>query len=56
VPAAELAPAQWIERIVKLREAGRDDEADRELTRLRERYPDFKVPPAALRKSAAEGK
>jgi type IV secretory pathway VirB10-like protein len=53
---AELAPAQWIERIVALREAGRDDEADRELKRFRERYPDFKLPPAALRKAAAEGK
>lgn len=58
-PAAtttELAPAQWIERIVALRAAGRDDEADQELKRFRERHPDFKLPPAALRKQAAEGK
>ncbi|GMV57900.1 MAG: hypothetical protein AMXMBFR72_10130 [Betaproteobacteria bacterium] len=54
--ATELAPAQWIERIVALRAAGRDEEADRELKRFRERYPDFKLPPAALRKQAAEGK
>lgn len=53
---AEPAPAQWIERIVALRAAGRDDEADRELKRFRERHPDFKLPPAALRKQAAEGK
>jgi hypothetical protein len=52
-PAGELAPAQWIERIVALRAAGRDDEADRELKRFRERHPDFRLPPAALRKAAA---
>lgn len=58
-PAAtttDLAPAQWIERIVALRAAGRDDEADRELKRFRERYPDFKLPPPALRKAPVEGK
>ncbi len=48
---AELAPAQWIERIVALRAAGRDDEADRELKRLRKRHPDIRLPPAALRKA-----
>jgi hypothetical protein len=54
---AEPTPAQWIKRIVKLREAGRDEEADRELKSLRERYPDIHVPPAALRKpTPASGK
>lgn len=47
----ELAPAQWIERIVALRAGGRDDEADRELKRFRERHPDFKLLPPALRRA-----
>lgn len=47
----ENDPARWMERIVALREAGRDDDADRELARLRERYPDTKVPPEALRRT-----
>jgi len=38
----------WLERIVKLRSEGREAEADAELKRFRERYPDVKVPPAAL--------
>jgi hypothetical protein len=38
----------WLERIVKLRSEGREAEADAELKRFRERYPDVRVPPAAL--------
>jgi len=38
----------WLERIVKLRREGREAEADAELKRFRERYPDVQVPPAAL--------
>jgi hypothetical protein len=49
--AVEDDPARWLERIVALREAGRDEEADRELARLRERYRDVTVPPAALRRT-----
>ena len=41
------APA-WLERIVKLRGEGLHAEADAELKRFRERYPDARVPPAAL--------
>lgn len=54
--ANEPEPAQWVERIVALRAAGRDDEADRELKRFRERHPDFKLPAAALRKQAPESR
>jgi hypothetical protein len=42
-------PQQWVDRIVAMRRAGRQDEADRELVLLRKRYPEFVVPAAALR-------
>lgn len=42
-------PQQWVDRIVAMRRAGRQDEADRELALLRKRYPEFAVPAAALR-------
>jgi hypothetical protein len=45
---AELSAPDWLERIVKLRGEGRHAEADAELKRFRERYPDVRVPPAAL--------
>ena len=45
----------WLERIVKLRSEGRHAEADAELKRFRERYPDVQVPPAALPGGAAAG-
>ena len=41
-------PEAWVDRIVRLRAAGRDDEADRELDALRARYPEFAVPAAAV--------
>jgi hypothetical protein len=41
-------PALWLERIVALRHAGSDDDADRELRRLRARYPDLRIPVEAL--------
>jgi len=47
----ENDPARWMERIIALRDAGRDEDAERELARLRERYPDQKVPPNALRRT-----
>jgi hypothetical protein len=51
--SAQAAPepptaALWLERIVALRHAGRDDDADRELQRLRARYPDVRIPADAL--------
>ena len=42
------SPEAWIERIVKLREAGQDNEASRELARFKRRYPNFTIPREAL--------
>jgi hypothetical protein len=48
----DAAPApsagEWLERIIKLRRAGRHDEADVELKRFRESYPQVTVPAEAL--------
>jgi len=49
--SVENDPVRWMERIIALRDAGRDDDADRELARLRERYVDVKVPENALRRT-----
>lgn len=37
-------PAQWLERIAKLRDAGRAEEADDALAEFRKRYPDYEIP------------
>ncbi|HEX5091509.1 MAG TPA: hypothetical protein VFV84_02345 [Burkholderiales bacterium] len=42
--AVAETPEQWLERIAKLREAGRDQEADDSLAAFRRRYPDFVIP------------
>jgi hypothetical protein len=56
-PMADAAPPaalsteeanRWIARIVELRRAGRDAEADAELKALRERAPTLTLPPEAL--------
>jgi hypothetical protein len=47
-PADELRAEEWLERIVKLRQAGRHDDADAELKRFRERHPQVHIPAAAL--------
>lgn len=39
---------EWLEHIVRLRAEARHAEADAELARFRERYPEVQVPPAAL--------
>jgi hypothetical protein len=49
----EGSAPKWLERIAKLRREGRDAEADAELKRFRERYPDVQVSPAALPGGAA---
>jgi len=49
----ESNPDNWARRIAELRRAGRIAEADVELKRLRERYPDFKLPADALPPVAA---
>lgn len=52
---AELSAKDWIDRIVRLRGEGRHADADAELKRFRERYPDVQVPPAALPATPATG-
>jgi hypothetical protein len=47
-PLDESNPDLWARRIGDLRRAGLQAQADIELKRLRERYPDFKLPPEAL--------
>jgi hypothetical protein len=47
--ATKADPNAWIAQIVALRTAGREDEADRELQAFRRRYPDFTIPPNALK-------
>lgn len=43
-----LSAADWLARIIRLREAGRHAEADAQLQRFRQRYPQVKVPEPAL--------
>ena len=40
--------AAWLERIIKLRREGRHVEAEAELKRFRDRYPQVQLPPEAL--------
>ncbi len=44
----EESATAWLERIIKLRREGRHDEADAELKRFREHYPQVQPPPEAL--------
>jgi hypothetical protein len=50
--AIEQRPEEWLQKIVRLRTSGRHDEAEAELKRFRERYPQWPVPPAALAPAA----
>ena len=43
-----LRAEDWLEKIIKLRKTGRHEEADAELKRFRERYPQVQVPAEAL--------
>lgn len=47
--AAPESPERWVERIVELRKAGRHEDAEKELAEFRKRYPDYKIPEAALK-------
>ena len=47
---SEESPERWLERIAELRKQGRDDEADQQLAEFKKRYPDYKIPEAALRR------
>ena len=44
-----LAPDDWLRRIIDLRRAGRNAEADDELGRFRAAYPNATIPPEALK-------
>lgn len=44
---ADQSASEWLDRIVKLRRAGRHEEADAELKRFRERFPQVTIPPEA---------
>jgi hypothetical protein len=43
-------PEQWLERIARMRQLGQDDEAEKQLARFRERYPDYRIPEAMAKK------
>ena len=45
VQAFAETPEQGLERIARLRAAGKHDEADKALAEFRKRYPDFKISP-----------
>jgi hypothetical protein len=44
--AAPADPERELERIAKLRDDGRNDEADKALEEFKRRYPDFRIPDA----------
>lgn len=44
--AFEESPQEWLNHIARLRDEGRDAEADTSLERFRRRYPDFRIPEA----------
>ena len=44
------APLPWLERIARLREESKHEEADRALAEFRKRYPDFKISDEMLRR------
>lgn len=41
---ANLTPADWLARIKQLKQEGKPDEAKKELTAFKKRYPDYRVP------------
>jgi hypothetical protein len=43
ISAAPETPEQWLERIAKLREAGKARAAEESLAEFRKRYPDYKM-------------
>lgn len=44
ISKAPETPEQWLERIARLRDAGKAREADESLAAFRKRYPDFRIP------------
>jgi hypothetical protein len=51
--AAEADPARELERIAKLREEGKNDEADAAFAEFRRRHPDYRIPEAMLERVKA---
>ena len=47
---AQEPPEKWLERIARLRQEGRHDEADKALAEFRKAYPDYRIPEAMLEK------
>ena len=45
----ETSAAAWLERIIELRRKGEDEQADAELKKFLERYPEVVIPPQAQR-------
>ena len=37
------SPERWLERIARMRQLGQDEEAEKELARFRESYPDYRI-------------
>ncbi len=48
--SARHSPEQWLQGIADLRRQGRHEEADKALAEFRKRYPDYRIPEAALKK------
>ena len=46
----EQSPEAELERVARLRAAGRHEEADKALAEFRKRYPDYQIPPEMLEK------
>lgn len=44
ITAASESPEQWLERIAKLRAAGKAHEADESFAAFKRRYPDYRIP------------
>jgi hypothetical protein len=43
ISSAPETPEQWLERIARLRDAGKAREADQSLAEFRKRYPDYRI-------------
>ena len=50
----DQTPQEWLERIARLRTQGRDDQAETELKRFRERYPDYRIPDEMAKRLAKQ--
>ena len=44
------SPERWLERIARMRQLGQDEEAEKELARFRESYPDYRISEAMAKR------